>query len=267
MAARGWRPQPASAGFVLLACRFSGRRRGALLPSRLLGAAPAFLLAFRPCALVHDLSPGCFVRFLGSPPRPGTRRVGGGRQRQAVLPRERVSDKRPHAVSLLPVVLFVAPLSPQRVSTGPLPFLHGACCAVPSPCSTGRSVHVAHAHLHHRLVKAAWSRTAAALSTGTFFAALLWRHAPAATALRAIINVVDGATWPLTVLAISGLIDAVARLPATRDSPWHLTLPWLALLLGALLLRRAGITADPYCSCSRCEARSASAISSLCSMA
>jgi hypothetical protein len=126
---------------------------------------------------------------------------------------------------------------------------------------------VAHTHPHHRLVKAVRSRTTTALSTGTYFAALLWRHAPVATTLAVFINIADGATWPLTVLAINGLIDAVARLPATRDSPWPLTLPWLALLLGALLLRRAGITADPYCSCSRCEARSASAISSLCSMA
>jgi ATP-binding cassette subfamily B protein len=106
---------------------------------------------------------------------------------------------------------------------------------------------VAHAHLHHRLVKAAWLRTTAALSTGTYFAGLLWRHAPMATALTVIINVADGATWPLTVVAINGLIDAVARLPAMRDSPWSFTLPWLALLLGALLLRRVGITADPYC--------------------
>jgi hypothetical protein len=266
MAARGWRPQPASAGFVLLACRFSGRRRGALLRSRLLDAVPAFLLAFRPCAVVHDLSPGCFVRFPASPPRPGPRRVGGGRQRQAVLPCAHERLTPPRGVIVACRAVCCAPLSTARLHRAPpisaWRLLRGAV-----PFSTGRSVHVAHAHLHHRLVKAAWSRTAAALSTGTFFAALLWRHAPAATALRAIINVVDGATWPLTVLAISGLIDAVARLPATRDSPWPLTLPWLALLLGALLLRRAGITADPYCSCSRCEARSASAISSLCSMA
>ena len=106
---------------------------------------------------------------------------------------------------------------------------------------------MAQTHLHHRLIKAVWSRTTTALSTGTYFAALLWRHAPVATTMAVFINIADGATWPLTVLAINGLIDAVARLPATRGSPWPLTLPWLTLLLGALLLRRVGITADPYC--------------------
>jgi hypothetical protein len=119
MAARGWRPQPASAGFVLLACRFSGRRRGALLPSRLLGAAPAFLLAFRPCALVHDLSPGCFVRFPASPPRPGPRRVGGGRQRQAVLPCAHERLTPPRGVIVACRAVCCAPLSTARLHRAP----------------------------------------------------------------------------------------------------------------------------------------------------
>ena len=106
---------------------------------------------------------------------------------------------------------------------------------------------MAHVHVRKRPIKAAWSRATATFSITTYFAALLWRHAPVATALTAIINLADGATWPLTLWAMNGLIDAVIRLPTAYGDPWPSTLPWLVLLLGALLLRRIGITADPYC--------------------
>ena len=89
--------------------------------------------------------------------------------------------------------------------------------------------------------RAMWAKATAHLretGAGTaFVVGLVWKHAPIAGSLLAVFTLVAGATTPLVVWAVTGLIDALSQAAAAQAEPWPPIVPWLLVLLGAFAVR------------------------------
>lgn len=89
--------------------------------------------------------------------------------------------------------------------------------------------------------RAMWSKATTHLrETGAgvaFVVGLVWKHAPVAGSLLAVFTFVSGATMPVVVWSITGLIDALSEAVAARAEPWLAVAPWLLALIGALAAR------------------------------
>ncbi len=89
--------------------------------------------------------------------------------------------------------------------------------------------------------RATWARvTTNVRETGAgtaFVVGLVWKHAPVAGSLLAILALVAGATTPLVVWSVTGLIDALSEAAAAQAELWPAIVPWLLVLLGALAVR------------------------------
>ena len=66
---------------------------------------------------------------------------------------------------------------------------------------------------------------------------LLYKEAPVAATLITLQSFAAGATTPLIVFAISGLIDDVQRSVPDPTNVWPAIVPWLAILLAAFVIR------------------------------
>ena len=88
----------------------------------------------------------------------------------------------------------------------------------------------------------AWLRELAdrlqATTTGIgYILGLLFKEVPVAGTLITLQSFAAGATTPLIVFAISGLIDDVQRSAASPSNVWPSIVPWLAILLVAFIIR------------------------------
>ncbi len=84
-------------------------------------------------------------------------------------------------------------------------------------------------------------------SAGTaFVVGLVWKHAPVAGSLLAVSTIVAGATTPLVVWSVTGLIDALTEAAAAQAELWPPIVPWLVALIGALALRSVDFTSVSY---------------------
>ena len=88
----------------------------------------------------------------------------------------------------------------------------------------------------------AWLREPArrlrATTTGVgYILGLLFKEAPVAATLITLQSFASGATTPLIVFAISGLIDDVQRSASDPSNIWPAIIPWLAILLVAFIIR------------------------------
>ncbi|MDE2993166.1 MAG: ABC transporter ATP-binding protein [Chloroflexota bacterium] len=79
-----------------------------------------------------------------------------------------------------------------------------------------------------------------------FVVGLVWKHAPVAGSLLAVSTIVAGATTPLVVWSVTGLIDALSEAAAAEAELWPPIIPWLLALLGALALRSVDFTSVSY---------------------
>ena len=89
--------------------------------------------------------------------------------------------------------------------------------------------------------RAMWAKATTHLrETGAgmaFVAGLVWKHAPVAGSLLAVFTLVSGATTPLVVWSVTGLIDALSEAAAAQAELWLPIVPWLLALLGTFALR------------------------------
>ena len=89
--------------------------------------------------------------------------------------------------------------------------------------------------------RAMWGKATAHLrETGAgvaFVVGLVWKHAPVAGSLLAVFTLVSGATTPLVVWSVTGLIDALSQAAAAQAELWPPIVPWLLVLLGAFAVR------------------------------
>ena len=77
-----------------------------------------------------------------------------------------------------------------------------------------------------------------ATTTGVgYILGLLFKEVPVAATLITLQSLAAGATTPLIVFAISGLIDDVQRSVASPADVWPSIVPWLAILLAAFVIR------------------------------
>jgi len=77
-----------------------------------------------------------------------------------------------------------------------------------------------------------------ATTTGIgYILGLLFKEVPVAATLITLQSFAAGATTPLIVFAISGLIDDVQRSVANPNDVWPSIVPWLAILLVAFVIR------------------------------
>ena len=88
----------------------------------------------------------------------------------------------------------------------------------------------------------AWLREPArrlrATTTGVgYILGLLYKEAPVAASLITLQSFASGATTPLIVFAISGLIDDVQHSASDPSNIWPAIIPWLAILLVAFIIR------------------------------
>ena len=76
-----------------------------------------------------------------------------------------------------------------------------------------------------------WSKVTTSVrdtSAGTgFVVGLSWKHAPVAGSLLAAFTVISGATTPLVVWSVTGLIDALSETVAAQAELWPPIVPWL----------------------------------------
>ena len=87
-----------------------------------------------------------------------------------------------------------------------------------------------------------WLREPAARLRATtmgvgYILGLLFKEVPVAATLITLQSLAAGATTPLIVFAISGLIDDVQRSVANPTEVWSSIVPWLAILLVAFIIR------------------------------
>ncbi len=98
--------------------------------------------------------------------------------------------------------------------------------------------------------RAMWATATAHLrETGAgvaFVVGLVWKHAPVAGSLLAVFTLVSGATTPLVVWSVTGLIDALSEAVAAQAEPWLPIGPWLLALIGALAVRSIDNTSAFY---------------------
>ena len=80
-------------------------------------------------------------------------------------------------------------------------------------------------------------RLRATLTGIGYILGLLFKEAPVAATLITLQSFAAGATTPLIVFAISGLIDDVQRSAASPSNVWPSIIPWLAILLAAFIIR------------------------------
>ena len=89
--------------------------------------------------------------------------------------------------------------------------------------------------------RAMWATATAHLretGAGTaFVVGLVWKHAPVAGSLFAVFTLVAGATTPLVVWSVTGLIDALTEAATVQAELWPPVVPWLLALLGAIAVR------------------------------
>ena len=94
--------------------------------------------------------------------------------------------------------------------------------------------------------RAMWARvTTHVRETGAgvaFVVGLVWKHAPVAGCLLAVVTLVVGATTPVVVWSVTGLIDALSEAAAAQAELWPPIVPWLLALVGALALRSVDFT-------------------------
>ncbi len=77
-----------------------------------------------------------------------------------------------------------------------------------------------------------------AATTGiSYILGLLFKEVPVAATLITLQSFAAGATTPLIVFAISGLIDDVQRSAANPTDVWPSIVPWLLILLAAFIIR------------------------------
>ena len=77
-----------------------------------------------------------------------------------------------------------------------------------------------------------------ATATGVgYILGLLFKEVPVAATLITLQSFAAGATTPLIVFAISGLIDDVQRSASNPTDVWPSIVPWLAILLVAFIIR------------------------------
>ncbi len=77
-----------------------------------------------------------------------------------------------------------------------------------------------------------------ATTTGVgYILGLLFKEVPVAATLITLQSLAAGATTPLIVFAIGGLIDDVQRSVANPTDVWSSVVPWLAILLVAFIIR------------------------------
>lgn len=90
-------------------------------------------------------------------------------------------------------------------------------------------------------IRAMWATATAHLrETGggvAFVVGLVWKHALVAGSLLAVFTFVSGATMPVVVWSITGLIDTLSEAVAAGAELWRPIVPWLLALIGALAAR------------------------------
>ena len=79
-----------------------------------------------------------------------------------------------------------------------------------------------------------------------FVVGLVWKHAPIAGSLLAVFTLASGATTPLVVWSVTGLIDALSEAVAAQTELWPPIVPWLLALLGAFALRSMDYASASY---------------------
>ncbi len=98
--------------------------------------------------------------------------------------------------------------------------------------------------------RAMWSKATTHLrETGAgvaFVVGLVWKHAPVAGSLLAVSTIVAGATTPLVVWSVTGVIDALTEAAAAQAELWPPIVPWLLALLGAFALRSMDYASASY---------------------
>ena len=98
--------------------------------------------------------------------------------------------------------------------------------------------------------RAMWARvTTHVRETGAgvaFVVGLVWKHAPVAGCLLAVVTLVVGATTPVVVWSVTGLIDALSEAAAAQAELWPPIVPWLLALVGALALRSVDYPSAAY---------------------
>ena len=70
-----------------------------------------------------------------------------------------------------------------------------------------------------------------------YAAALLWQHARLSASALVVLGLLAGTTAPLTVWAMSGLIDTLSATTGLPADPWPSVRPWLGALLAAFVFR------------------------------
>ena len=100
-------------------------------------------------------------------------------------------------------------------------------------------------------IRAVWAKATTHLretGAGTaFVVGLVWKHAPVAGSLLTVFILVAGATTPLVVWSVTGLIDALSEAAAVQAELWPPVVPWLLALLGALAVRSIESASAFYC--------------------
>ncbi len=98
--------------------------------------------------------------------------------------------------------------------------------------------------------RAMWAQATTHLresSAGTVFVVgLVWKHAPVAGSLLAVFTLLAGATTPLVVWSVTGLIDALSQAAAAQAELWPPIVPWLLALLGAFAVRSVDNASASY---------------------
>jgi ATP-binding cassette subfamily B protein len=90
--------------------------------------------------------------------------------------------------------------------------------------------------LHTTWLRDLFTRIRTTATAIGYILGLLYKEAPVAGALITLQSLAAGATVPLIVFAISGLIDEVRRTAASPAGAWPSIVPWLAILMVAFLI-------------------------------